>query len=92
MQNYPNPFNPETWIPYQLKDDADVMIRIYDISGNMVRELKIGYKLAGIYTSPDRVAYWDGRNESGESVSSGVYFYNIQAGNYNATKKTIVER
>jgi hypothetical protein len=85
LQNYPNPFNPETWIPYQLHEADEVVIRIHNVTGELVRELRLGYKSAGIYTSQDRSAYWDGRNEAGEHVSSGVYFYNIQAGNYNAT-------
>jgi len=90
LQNYPNPFNPETWIPYQLKDDSDVTIRIYDISGSMVRELNLGHKTSGIYTSKESSAYWDGRNESGESVASGVYFYAIKTKSYKAIKKMVV--
>jgi len=92
LQNYPNPFNPETWIPYQLHESGEVVIRIYNVTGELVRELRLGYKTAGIYTNQDRSAYWDGRNESGEHVSSGVYFYNIQADNYNATMKMIVKK
>ena len=89
LQNYPNPFNPETWIPYQLKDDSQVTIQIYSISGEIVRRLELGYKPAGIYNNQDRSAYWDGRNEAGERVSSGVYFYNIQTGDFTATRKMI---
>jgi formylglycine-generating enzyme required for sulfatase activity len=92
LQNYPNPFNPETWIPYQLHEANEVVIRIHNVSGELVRELRLGYKSAGIYTNQNRSAYWDGRNEAGERVSSGVYFYNIQAGNYNATMKMIVKK
>ena len=92
LQNYPNPFNPETWIPYQLHEANEVVIRIHNVSGELVRELRLGYKSAGIYTSQDRSAYWDGRNEAGERVSSGVYFYNIQAGKYSSTMKMIVTK
>jgi hypothetical protein len=92
LQNYPNPFNPETWIPYQLHEANEVVIRIHNVSGELVRELRLGYKSAGQYMTQDRSAYWDGRNEAGERVSSGVYFYNIQAGNYNATMKMIVKK
>jgi hypothetical protein len=87
LQNFPNPFNPETWIPYQLKDDSHVAISIYNSSGQHIRTLDLGHRQAGLYFSKDRAAYWDGRNESGELVSSGVYFYTIQSGNYTATRK-----
>jgi Tol biopolymer transport system component len=92
LQNYPNPFNPETWIPYQLHEANEVVIRIYNITGELVRELRLGYKPVGQYTTQDRSAYWDGRNEAGERVSSGVYFYNIQAGKYSSTMKMIVTK
>ncbi len=90
LQNFPNPFNPETWIPYQLREDSEVTIRIYDATGGLVRGLELGHRSAGIYVSKDRAAYWDGRNEAGESVASGVYFYTIQAGKLAATRKMIV--
>jgi len=92
LQNFPNPFNPETWVPFQLKESSEVTIRIYNASGNLVRELDLGYRPAGLYVSQDRAAYWDGMTNAGERVSSGVYFYNIQAVNYSATRKMIVVR
>jgi hypothetical protein len=92
LQNYPNPFNPETWIPYQLNDGNEVTIRIHSLTGALIRELRLGHRPAGLYTTQDKSAYWDGKNEAGEQVSSGVYFYNIQAGNYSATKKMIVTK
>ena len=92
LPNYPNPFNPETWIPYQLSEDSEVLIKIYSFRGELVRELQLGHKSAGLYLNRENSAYWDGRNEAGERVSSGVYFYNIQAGNYNATMKMIVKK
>jgi hypothetical protein len=90
LQNYPNPFNPETWIPYQLKEDAEVVIRIHNVAGDLVREISLGYKSAGIYTNQDRSAYWNGKNEAGEKVASGLYFYTIQAGKYTATRKMLL--
>lgn len=90
MQNYPNPFNPETWIPYQLKKGNEVKINIYNLSGQLLRELNLGYKSAGVYISRDRAAYWDGRNKFGIPVASGVYFYKIKAGNFNAIRKLVV--
>ena len=92
MQNFPNPFNPETLIPYQLMKDSDVTIRIYSVTGEMVRELHPGYRSAGIYASRDRAAYWDGRNESGVPVASGLYFYTFTAGDFSATRNMIVTR
>ena len=84
-QNFPNPFNPETWLPYRLASDAPVTFRIYSIQGQPVRELNLGTQTAGDYLSPEAAAYWDGRDELGEIVSSGVYFYTLQAGAFPTT-------
>ena len=92
LPNYPNPFNPETWIPYQLAEAAHVQIRIYDVVGHLVRELDLGSKLAGSYLSKPQAAYWDGDNDMGEEVSSGVYFYTLEAGDYRRTRQMIVVR
>jgi hypothetical protein len=92
LQNHPNPFNPDTWIPYQLREDADVVVRIYDAAGRLMRTLSLGHKPAGFYVSRDRAVYWDGRNEAGETVASGVYFYTIQAGGYTAIRKMVVKQ
>ncbi len=92
LANYPNPFNPETWIPYQLEFDAQVAISIYDINGRSIRTLDLGTKPAGFHTSKSEAAYWDGKNEAGEQVSSGVYFYTIQAGDFTAPRKMVVAR
>jgi hypothetical protein len=94
--NYPNPFNPETWIPYQLSQQADVSLEIYDGQGRLVRKLELGWKEAGYYTTAAEAIHWDGRNANGESVSSGVYFYRLQArlesqaGDYNQTRKMVI--
>ncbi|MBI1930733.1 beta-propeller fold lactonase family protein [Candidatus Poribacteria bacterium] len=92
FQNYPNPFNPETWIPFQLAESAEVTIRIYNVAGQLVRTLNLGSKSAGRYLDKKRAAYWDGRNEQSEKISSGVYFYSIEAGIFKATKKLIVTK
>lgn len=92
LQNYPNPFNPETWIPYSLSEGNSVIIRIYGVSGQLIRTLDLGHKHAGYYESKNNAAYWDGLNEYGEQISSGLYFYTIQAGHYTATKKMTVAR
>ena len=91
-QNYPNPFNPETWIPFELENDADVVIDIYTTTGRLVRSLKLGHRTSGEYTSMDRAAYWDGKTESGQYAASGVYFYCLRAGNYAAVRKMVVAR
>jgi hypothetical protein len=90
LHNYPNPFNPETWIPYQLSEPANVTIRIYAASGVLVRTLAVGYQPVGIYQYRSRAAYWDGKNEVGESVASGIYFYTLTAGDFTATRKMLI--
>ena len=90
LPNYPNPFNPETWIPYQLAKPADVQIAIYDVKGELVRRLDLGHQQPGHYTERIKAAYWDGRNERGESVASGVYFYQFRAGDYTATRRMVI--
>ncbi|MGB9594675.1 MAG: Ig-like domain-containing protein [Candidatus Poribacteria bacterium] len=90
--SYPNPMNPEVWIPFKLADSGDVVISIYNSRGQLVRTLDLGYRNPGVYTAKSQSAYWDGRDESGEQVSSGLYFYNIKVGNFTATKKMIIVR
>ncbi|RKU20646.1 hypothetical protein C6503_05590 [Candidatus Poribacteria bacterium] len=90
LVNYPNPFNPETWIPYHLAAAADVTVYIYAAEGTLIRTLALGHQAAGIYESRTRAAYWDGKNEVGESVASGVYFYTLTAGNFTATRKMLI--
>ena len=89
-QNFPNPFNPETWLPYHLAKDAPVTFRIYSIQGQPVRELNLGTKAVGDYLTRETAAYWDGRNRFGEMVSSGVYFYTLQAGAFQATRRMLI--
>ena len=90
LPNYPNPFNPETWIPYHLATDADVTLTIYNIRGDVVRKLMLGHQPAGVYESRGRAAYWDGKNQTGEPVASGVYFYTLAAGDFTATRKLLI--
>ena len=92
LANYPNPFNPETWIPYQLAEPAEVSVSIYSVDGKLVRTLELGQVPAGTYQSRSRAAYWDGRNAQGESVASGVYFYTLQAGDFSATRKMVIRK
>ena len=90
LHNYPNPFNPETWIPYQLAEPAEVTLTIYDMNGGMVRRLAVGHQAAGMYQSRSRAVYWDGRNQLGESVASGLYFYMLTAGEFTATRRMLI--
>ena len=89
-RNYPNPFNPETWIPYQLAAPAEVALTIYDMNGQLVRRLAVGHQAAGMYQSRSRAIYWDGRNQLGESVASGLYFYTLTADNFTATRRMVI--
>ena len=92
LANYPNPFNPETWIPYQLAQPAEVTLTIYAVDGKLVRTLDLGHQPVGIYHGKSRAAYWDGRNAQGEPVASGVYFYTLTAGEFTATRKMLIRK
>ena len=92
LPNYPNPFNPETWIPYQLSQPVAVTLHIHAVDGTLIRTLTLGYQSAGMYQSKNRAAYWDGKNEVGEAVASGVYFYTFTAGEFIATRKMLIRK
>ena len=92
LPNYPNPFNPETWIPYQLSKPAEVTLTIYAVNGAKVRTLALGLMPAGIYQSRSRAAFWDGKNDVGESVASGIYFYTLTAGEFKSTRKMLIRK
>ena len=89
-QNYPNPFNPETWIPYQLHQRGQVLLEIYASDGQPIRKIDLGIQSAGYYTTRDRAVYWDGRNQQGELVASGVYFYRLSTGSIDEVHKMLV--
>lgn len=82
FQNYPNPFNPETWIPYQLFESTDVQISIYSQTGELIRAFNLGHQTHG-----EKTLYWDGKNSDGETVASGVYFYQFKAGDTQSVRK-----
>ena len=90
LANYPNPFNPEMWIPYQLANDSDVSIIIYDTRGVVVRQLDLGHQRVGYYTTRSRAAYWNGRNEFGERVATSIYFYQLQADDMSLLRKMVI--
>ena len=89
-QNFPNPFNPETWFPYRLAAETPVTFGIYNVQGQLMRDLSLGAQAAGNYLTREAAAYWDGRDEYGEMVSSGVYFYTLQAGAFQATRRMLI--
>jgi hypothetical protein len=84
FQNYPNPFNPKTTIRYQLPKDCQVALAIYNVLGQRVRTLVDAWQRAGYYT-----VQWDGRNDRGAEIASGVYFYHIKADHFTHFKKSV---
>jgi hypothetical protein len=91
-QNYPNPVIQDTKIPYEITESAIVVLRIYNINGELIRTIDAGYKSAGYYNSPERAILWDGKDDFGFAVSSGVYFYHLRAGKSETMKKMVVQR
>ncbi len=77
LANYPNPFNPATWIPFELSQDSEVNITIYDVQGQLIRQLEPGIVTAGRYIRADQAAYCDGKTATGEAAVSGTYFYQL---------------
>ena len=90
LSNYPNPFNPETWIPYRLAEDAFVALIIYDAVGQVVRSLDVGHRIASAYENRSKAIHWAGRNDLGEQVASGIYFYTLTAGDFSATRRMVI--
>ena len=90
LANYPNPFNPETWIPYRLAEDANVTLTIYDSSGQVIRTLNLGHRIAAVYENRSKAIHWDGRNNVGERVASGIYFYILTTGDFSATRRMVI--
>ena len=90
LQNFPNPFNPETWFPYYLANDVPVSFRIYNVRGQLINELTLGVQKAGAYLTRDTAAYWDGLDQFGSVVSTGVYFYTLETGQFQATRRMLI--
>jgi hypothetical protein len=84
-QNYPNPFNPQTTIAFSIKDRGAVSVKVYNVAGQLVRTLANENRAAGTYT-----LVWDGRNDGGSQVASGVYFYKLVTNNFSQTKKMVL--
>jgi len=92
LQNFPNPFNPDTWIPFTLSEPGEVVIRIFSSDGKLIRTLNLGKLGPGDYTSKDKAAYWDGRDEIGQPAASGIYFYSLQAPGFSAVRKMVLSK
>ena len=86
-QNYPNPFNPTTTIAFSIAEVSDVKLAIYGVRGELVRTLVDGRRAPNNYR-----VIWDGKNNAGNFVASGVYFYRLIAGDFKATKKMVLLR
>jgi flagellar hook assembly protein FlgD len=85
MQNHPNPFNPTTSIAYSIKERGHVLLSIYDVNGALVRTLTNETRAAGAQS-----ATWDGRDDEGRSVASGVYFYKLTGGKLHADEEEVL--
>jgi hypothetical protein len=92
IQNYPNPFNPGTWIPFQIANAGNVQISIYNSIGMLIREIDIGYKKPGTYIAKSDCVFWDGRDNQGELVSTGVYFYKLTTDKTTDIRKMILKK
>ncbi|MBD3179516.1 MAG: S8 family serine peptidase [Candidatus Latescibacteria bacterium] len=86
-QNYPNPFNPTTWIPFYLPEPGSIDIRVYDVTGRMVKSLEKGFFTAGRHNTR-----WDGINSDGSPVASGIYFCVISHGGATESRKMVLLR
>ena len=71
-------------------ENSTVTARIYDVTGKQIRIIELGHLAAGNYVESSKAIYWDGRTENGEQVSSGTYFYQIEAGDYTETRKMVI--
>ena len=74
-------------MPYRLAEDAVVTLTIYNMTGAVVRTINVGHQPAAVYESKNKAIHWDGRNDYGERVASGVYFYSLTANDFTATRK-----
>ena len=92
-QNFPNPFNPaETRLPYQLAQDADVCVTIYNTSGHQIRTFNLGIQPGALYLAKEKTFHWDGRDDGGELVPGGIYLYQLRAGDFAETMKMTIHK
>lgn len=86
------PLPADEGIHYTLADDAEVEVRIYDLQGVLIRQLEIGRQGTGSYLTRQTAAYWAGRDQSGTSVTSGVYFYTLKADAFSKTGRMVIRK
>ena len=86
-QNYPNPFNPETTIRYDLPEEGTIRLFLYNLSGQKIRTLVEGERPAGTYS-----VTWDGRDDAGRDVASGVYLCRMESGGLSTVRKMLLVR
>ena len=86
-QNFPNPFNPSTTIKFDMKAKGHVSLKVYNVAGQLVKTLADGVFNAGSHS-----VNWDGTNNAGAKVASGVYFYKMETKNFSQTKKMVMLR
>ncbi|MEW6007364.1 MAG: T9SS type A sorting domain-containing protein, partial [bacterium] len=92
LNSYPNPANQGCYIPFKLsKDSNNVSLEIYNILGQKVRTIELGQRKAGSYTQKDRAIPFDLKNDNKQPLSSGLYFYKLQAGDFSAIKSLVVK-
>ncbi|MEW6482464.1 MAG: T9SS type A sorting domain-containing protein, partial [bacterium] len=90
LQSYPNPAKDACYIPFKLSKDSNVSLEIYNILGQKVKTIELGNKPKGSYTQKNRAIFFDLKNNAGQNLSSGLYFYKIKAGNFSAIKAMVV--
>ncbi|MDI6752372.1 MAG: CARDB domain-containing protein [bacterium] len=91
LQSYPNPADNSCYIPFKLSTNSNVTVEIYNILGQKVRTIEAGERKAGSYTKQDRAIFWNLKNNNGQNVAKGLYFYQLKAGNFKATKAMVVK-
>ncbi|MDI6752036.1 MAG: carboxypeptidase regulatory-like domain-containing protein [bacterium] len=91
LQSYPNPAKDGCWIPFQLRVDSDeCIVNIYNIVGQKIKTINAGPRKAGSYTKQDRAIFWDGKNDNGQKVSKGLYFINLKADKFSASRPMVI--
>lgn len=92
LPNFPNPFNEGTWIPFQVPRTCRVRIKIYNILGQVVRDMDLGVVKGGYYMGVGRAVYWDGRDGDGRLLGSGVYLIKFRGGKFEQVRKALILR
>ncbi|MEW6104429.1 MAG: T9SS type A sorting domain-containing protein, partial [bacterium] len=91
LNSYPNPAKDACYIPFKLSKDSNVSLEIYNILGQKVRTIEAGNKPKGSYTQKDRAIFFDLKNDNGQPISKGLYFYKLRADDFSAIKSMVVK-